>query len=154
MFRTISTIKDEKSAAKFPYIKTVSSKVVAQSIAFRVVSISWQGLAPFHWHLNAKGPTPNWKHVAARCPVNRCWPSCFLTTGYSTSLNRFLRNFATRCSMFWNWYVLWGVCKCPSHKKIEVGKPQFSSVCRSKVDTLESHKHNSLMRGKLGTIKQ
>jgi len=37
------TIKDKKSAAKFHYIKTVSGKVVAQSIAFRVVSIYWQG---------------------------------------------------------------------------------------------------------------
>jgi len=42
-FWTISTIKDEKSAAKFYYIKTLSSNVVAQSIAFRVVSIYWQG---------------------------------------------------------------------------------------------------------------
>jgi len=42
-FIPVSTIKDEKSAAKFHYIKTVSSKVVAQSIAFRVVSIYWQG---------------------------------------------------------------------------------------------------------------
>ena len=40
-------IKDEKSAAKFHYIKTVSGKVVAQSVAFRVVSIYWQGVAPF-----------------------------------------------------------------------------------------------------------
>jgi len=32
---TISTIKDEKSAAKFHYTKTASVKVVAQSIAFR-----------------------------------------------------------------------------------------------------------------------
>jgi len=47
VFWTISTIKDEKSAAKFHYIKTVSGKVVAQSIAFRVVSIYWQGVAPF-----------------------------------------------------------------------------------------------------------
>jgi len=39
VFWTISTIKDEKSAAKFHYIKTFSGKVVAQSIAFRVVSI-------------------------------------------------------------------------------------------------------------------
>jgi len=41
VFETISTIKDEKSAAKFHYIfiKTVSDKVVAQSVAFRVVSI-------------------------------------------------------------------------------------------------------------------
>jgi len=37
VFHTVSTIKDEKSAAKFHYIKTVSGKVVAQSIAFRVV---------------------------------------------------------------------------------------------------------------------
>ena len=34
-------------AAKFHYIKTVSGKVVAQSIAFRAVSICWQGVAPF-----------------------------------------------------------------------------------------------------------
>jgi len=39
--------KDEKSAAKFHYIKTVHFKVVAQSIAFRVVSIYWQGVALF-----------------------------------------------------------------------------------------------------------
>ena len=37
---------DEKSAAKFQYIKTVSGKVVAQSIAFRVVSIYWQRVSP------------------------------------------------------------------------------------------------------------
>ena len=47
VFETISTIKDETSAAKFHHIKTVSSKVVAQSIAFRVASIYWQGDDPF-----------------------------------------------------------------------------------------------------------
>jgi len=47
VFWTISTIQDEKSAAKLHYIKTLSSKVVAQSIAFRVVSLYWQGVAPF-----------------------------------------------------------------------------------------------------------
>ena len=47
VFWTISTIKDEKSAAKFHYIKSLSSKVVAQSIAFRVVSLYWQGDNPF-----------------------------------------------------------------------------------------------------------
>ena len=37
-------MKDEKFAAKFHYLKTaVSGKVVAQSIAFRVVLIYWQG---------------------------------------------------------------------------------------------------------------
>ena len=46
-FGQVSTRKDEKSAAKFHYIKTVRGRVVAQSIAFRVVSIYWQGLAPF-----------------------------------------------------------------------------------------------------------
>jgi len=40
-------MKDDKSAAKFHYIKTPSGKVVAQSIAFRVVSIYLQGVAPF-----------------------------------------------------------------------------------------------------------
>ena len=42
VFWTTSTIKDENSAAKFNYIKTISGKVVVQSIAFRVVSIYWQ----------------------------------------------------------------------------------------------------------------
>jgi len=41
VFWTTSTIKDEKSAAKFHDIKTVSGKVVEHSIAFRVVSIYW-----------------------------------------------------------------------------------------------------------------
>jgi len=47
VFWTTSTIKDEKSAAKFRYIKTVSGKAVELSIAFRVVSIYWQGDDPF-----------------------------------------------------------------------------------------------------------
>ena len=38
-FIQVLTIKDETSAAKFHYIKAVSGKVVAQSIAFQVVSI-------------------------------------------------------------------------------------------------------------------
>ena len=45
-FIQVSPIKDKKSAAKFHYMKTVSSNVVAQSIAFRVVSICWQGDDP------------------------------------------------------------------------------------------------------------
>jgi len=36
-----------KSAAKFHYIKNVSGRVVAQSIAFRVVSLYWQGTTPW-----------------------------------------------------------------------------------------------------------
>ena len=51
---TTSIIKDEKCAAKFHYIKTLSSRVVAQSIAFLVVSVYWQGVAPFPRYLNAK----------------------------------------------------------------------------------------------------
>ena len=39
VFWTTSTMKDDKSAAKFHYIKTVSGKVVEHSIAFRVVSV-------------------------------------------------------------------------------------------------------------------
>jgi len=41
-FMQVWTIKDEKSAAKSHYIKTVSGTVVVRSIAFRVVSICWQ----------------------------------------------------------------------------------------------------------------
>jgi len=105
-FWTISTIKDEKSAAKFHYIKTVSSKVVAQSIAFRVVSIYWQGVvhsldiwtqrdrpaleAPA-LHTLRLIARQSWRHCVtslrsahwlasslklARCPVSGCWPSC------------------------------------------------------------------------------
>jgi len=46
-FIQVSTIKNEKPAAKFHYIKTVGGKVVAQSIAFRVVSTYWQAVVPF-----------------------------------------------------------------------------------------------------------
>ena len=46
-FWTISTLKDEKSAEKFHYIKTLSGKVAAQSTVCRVVSIYWQGVPPF-----------------------------------------------------------------------------------------------------------
>jgi len=60
-FIQVLTIKDEMSAAKFHYIKTVSSKVVAQSIAFRVVSIYWQGDHPFPWNLCSNWPTPSWR---------------------------------------------------------------------------------------------
>jgi len=55
------TIQDEKSAAKFRYIKTISGKVVAQSIAFRVVSICWQGNNAFPWNLGWNWPTPSWR---------------------------------------------------------------------------------------------
>ena len=61
VFWTTSTIHDETSAAKFHYIKTVSGKVVAQSIAFRVVSMRWQGDDPFPWNLGSKWPTPYWR---------------------------------------------------------------------------------------------
>jgi len=47
VFWTTSTIQDKKFAVKFHYIKTVSSKVVAQSVAFRVVSIYSHGDDPF-----------------------------------------------------------------------------------------------------------
>jgi len=40
-------MQDEKPAAKFHYIKHVSGNIVAQPIAFRVVSIYWQGDDPF-----------------------------------------------------------------------------------------------------------
>jgi len=52
-FTQDSIIKDEKSAAKFHYIKTVSSRVVAQLIVFRVVSIYWHGDDPFPGNLGS-----------------------------------------------------------------------------------------------------
>ena len=48
VFWTTWTMKDEKSAAKFHYIKTVSGKVVAHSIDFRVVSNILAGGRPLH----------------------------------------------------------------------------------------------------------
>jgi len=56
-----NNLKDERSAEKFHYIKTVSGKVVAQSIAFRVVSIYWQGATTSPWNLGSKWPTPSWR---------------------------------------------------------------------------------------------
>jgi len=38
-FIQVSTIKDKKSAAKFHYIKTISGKVIAQSIALSGINI-------------------------------------------------------------------------------------------------------------------
>ena len=64
-FIQISTIKDEKSAAKFHYIKTVSGNVVPQSIAFRVVSIYWQGSSSVPLISEREGTDPHWKHL--RC---------------------------------------------------------------------------------------
>jgi len=55
----VSTIKDEKSVAKFYYIKAVSGKVVAQSVAFQAVSIYWQGADPF--------PLKSWLQLT--CPL-------------------------------------------------------------------------------------
>jgi len=40
-------MQDETSAAKFYYIKIISGNVLAQSIAFRVISIYWHGDDPF-----------------------------------------------------------------------------------------------------------
>ena len=57
-FIQLATIKDEKSAAKFHYIITVSGKVVSQSIAFRVVSIYWQGTTPSPEILAQTDPPP------------------------------------------------------------------------------------------------
>ena len=73
VFWTISTIKYVKSAAKF-----LSGKIIAQSIAFRVVSIYWQGVAPFPWYLNAEGPTRIWSTcVAYTLPIARQpWRYC------------------------------------------------------------------------------
>ena len=56
-FIQVLTIKDEKTAAKFHYIKTLSSSVVAQLIAFRVVSIYWQGGSSVPFISECKGPT-------------------------------------------------------------------------------------------------
>jgi len=53
------------SAAKFHCIKSASGKVVAQSIAFRVVSIYWQRVAPFPWYLNIL-------RLIARLPWRHC----------------------------------------------------------------------------------
>ena len=46
-FVVFHTRFDNKGREVCYYIKTVSGKVVAQSIAFRVVSIHWQGDDPF-----------------------------------------------------------------------------------------------------------
>jgi len=71
VFWTISTIQDEKSAAKFHYIKTVSVRVVAQSIAFRVLSTYWHGddLFPLKSWLQVTYPLLNAVNFDTFCPV-------------------------------------------------------------------------------------
>ena len=71
-FWTISSIRDEKSAAKLHYIKTVSDEVVAQSIAFRLVSIYWQGSDHF--------PLKSWLQVTYPQPVSRTQASDAMTS--------------------------------------------------------------------------
>ena len=68
-----------------------------------MVSIYWQGVAPFPWYLNEKGPTrigstciahisphsADWlagsRKLAARCPVSGCWPSCSISYGWGAT---------------------------------------------------------------------
>jgi len=103
-FIQVSTIKDEKSAAKFHYMKTVSGKVVAQSIAFRVVSIYWQGVAPFPWYLNTKGrpsleaPALHTLHLIARQPSRHCVTSLHSAHWLASSLK-----LAARCPVSGCW---------------------------------------------------
>jgi len=72
---TTSTIKDEKSDAKFHYIKTVSGKVVAHSIAFRVVSIYWQGDDPLPLKSCLQVTCPMGPHLT-QCGQGRGLPTC------------------------------------------------------------------------------
>jgi len=81
--------KGRKVCCKVSLYNNVSGKVVAQSIAFRVVSIYWQGVALFPCYLNAKGPTPigstcvahTSPHSAAAVTSLRHWP-CVRITGW------------------------------------------------------------------------
>jgi len=59
-FIQVSTIKDEKSAARFHYIKTVSRKVVAQSIAFELYRYIGRGMTTSPWNLGWNWHTPSW----------------------------------------------------------------------------------------------
>ena len=97
--------KDEKSAAKFHYIKTVSGKVVELSIAFRVVLIYWQGVAPFPWYLNAKGPTPigsTFMHCTHFASARQPWPHCVTSLRSAHWLASSLK-LAARCPVSGCW---------------------------------------------------
>jgi len=94
-----------KPTAHLPNLRSPHRQNSFGSI-FLWVTVYWQGVAPFPWYMNAKGPTPigstcvahisphsvkmryyvSWKttgyytkdslKLAARCPVSGCWPSC------------------------------------------------------------------------------
>ena len=85
-------------------IKTVSGKVVAQSIAFRVVSIYWQGVAPFPWYLNAKGPTPLEAPAlhTLRLIARRLWRHCVTSLRSAHWLASSLK-LAARCPVSGCW---------------------------------------------------
>jgi len=85
-------MKDEKSAAKFHYVKTASGNVVAQSIAFQVASLYWQGVAPFPWCLNENGPTP----IGSTCVAHTSLHSAAVVTSLA-------RVWLTGWPVAWNW---------------------------------------------------
>jgi len=65
-FVQVSTIKDEKSAAKFHYIKTVSDKVVAFNCLSSGINIVAGG-SSVPLISERKGTDPHWKHL--RCTL-------------------------------------------------------------------------------------
>jgi len=109
VFWTISTIKDEKSAAKFHYMKTVSGEVVAQSIAFRVVSIYWQWVAPFPWYLKYRPPRR--PHCIRRVPSAP-------RNGHSTPPLRPMSIVATVAHLSYCWALVQTVAQKLQHNRL------------------------------------
>jgi len=75
----------------------------------------------------------------------------FFWPDFSTSLGRFLRNFATWCSMSWNSLPPIGVFICAPNK-FERLKTPISDDFRTQNQHFEPR--HSLMRGKSGNVKQ
>jgi len=85
-------------------VKTVSGKVVAQSIAFRMVSIYWKEVAPFPWYLNERdrppleAPALHTLRLIARQPWRHCVTSLRSVHWLASSLK-----LAARCPVSGCW---------------------------------------------------
>jgi len=60
-FAEISIKNHKKSSTEFHCLKTSSSRIIARSTTYRMVSTFWQGMAPFTQNLSLNAPTSNRK---------------------------------------------------------------------------------------------
>jgi len=104
-------------------------KVVPQSIAFRVVSIYWQEVAPFPWYLNAEGPTP----IGSTCVAHTSPHSVAVLRDITSVTN--LRSAHWLASDFHSWINSWINCQTNVYT-IWLSIQQFNQLSNQQLDRL------------------